>query len=131
MRMKLTHKPDGVVIRRVVPADAQALRDFYAALSPDSRRARFLASVSGLSKEQSRSFCAPDHVHAEGFVAVSAGPFAQDRIIGHLCLEPAEGGSLELAVAVADAAQGRGIGRTLFTAALDWAARSFANFKNT
>jgi GNAT superfamily N-acetyltransferase len=122
MQMELSQKSDGVVIRRVVPADAGALRDFYAALSADSRRARFLGCVSGLSNEQSRSFCTPDHMHAEGFVAVPAGQPLQGKILGHLCLEPAERDSLELAVAVADAAQGRGIGRALFTAALDWAA---------
>lgn len=122
MQTKPSQKPEGVVIRRVVPSDAQALRQFYAALSADSRRARFLGCVSGLSDEQARSFCTPDHMHAEGFVALDARALPQGGILGHLCLEPAEGESLELAVAVADAAQSRGIGRALFTAALDWAA---------
>jgi len=122
MHTKPIHKPGGVLIRRVVPTDAQAMRDFYAALSPESRRTRFLGYVSGLTTEQARTFCAPDHMHAEGFVAVSEGAPWDGTILGHLCLEPGPGHSLELAVAVADAAQGRGIGRALFTAALDWAA---------
>jgi GNAT superfamily N-acetyltransferase len=115
-----------ISIRRVHPADRAALRDFYSALSPDSRRARFLGWVSGLSGEQSLTFCTPDHTHAEGFVAVSERPEDRGAILGHLCLEPAGKRQLELAVAVADAAQGSGVGRALFRAALDWAvARGF------
>lgn len=111
-----------VSIRRVRPSDQPALRDFYARLSADSRRARFLGGSHGLSAEQSLSFCTPDHMHAEGFVAVSERAVGRGTLVGHLCLEPAAGRSLELALAVADAEQGRGIGRALFEAALAWAA---------
>jgi GNAT superfamily N-acetyltransferase len=110
-----------VSIRRVHPADQAALRDFYAALSTDSRRARFLGWVRGLSGEQSLTFCTPDHTHAEGFVAVSEQPEDRGAVLGHLCLEPAGKRRLELAIAVADAAQGHGVGRELFRTALDWA----------
>ena len=110
-----------VSIRRVRPGDAVALAAFYAALSKESRHARFLATTRGLTPDQSRGFCAPDHMHAEGFVAVSQRPADLGTVLGHLCLEPAPGGCLELAVAVADAEQGRGIGRALFRAAIDWA----------
>ena len=105
-----------VVIRRVRPSDQRPLADFYAGLSPESRRARFLGIIPGLTPSQSLSFCTPDHQHGEGFVAV-----AGDRLVGHLCLEPNGAGSLELAVAVADEWQGRTIGRRLFEAALAWA----------
>jgi GNAT superfamily N-acetyltransferase len=110
-----------ITIRRVHPADQAALRDFYGALTPDSRRARFLGWVSGLSGEQSLTFCMPDHTHAEGFVAVSERREDGGAVLGHLCLEPAGKGRLELAIAVADAAQGHGVGRALFRTALDWA----------
>ncbi|HEY7599187.1 MAG TPA: GNAT family N-acetyltransferase, partial [Candidatus Limnocylindrales bacterium] len=63
--------------------------------------------------------CTPDHAHAEGFVALAP----DGRLAGHLCLEPAGAGRVELAVAVADEWQRRGIGRALFEAALDWAHR--------
>ncbi|HWH37862.1 MAG TPA: GNAT family N-acetyltransferase [Candidatus Limnocylindrales bacterium] len=105
-----------VTVRRVRPSDQSGLRDFYAALSAESRRARFLGLSPGLSEAQSLSFCTPDHMHGEGFVAL-----ADDRIVGHLCLEPWGEQALELAVAVADDCQGQGIGRRLFEAAVLWA----------
>jgi GNAT superfamily N-acetyltransferase len=108
-----------VEIRRVRPSDGEALAGFYAALSAESRRARFLGTSAGLSDSQSRSFCTPDHQHAEGFVALSA----DGQLVGHLCLEPMGEGRVELAVAVADEWQGGGIGRALFETALDWARR--------
>lgn len=44
------------------------------------------------------------------------------RLVGHLCLEPDGAGRAEVAIAVADAFQGRGIGRRLMYAGLAWAA---------
>jgi GNAT superfamily N-acetyltransferase len=110
-----------VQIRRVHPDDAVALREFYSRLSAQNRQARFLGTVGGLSTGQSLTFCTPDHTHAEGFVAVSERPTDRGVVLGHLCLEPADEGRLELAVAVADAEQGHGVGRDLFVTALAWA----------
>jgi GNAT superfamily N-acetyltransferase len=112
-----------IEIRRVRPADAVALERFYAGLSAQSRRARFLGASAGLSASQSRGFCTPDHSHAEGFVAVSSGPADARPIVGHVCLEPVDERRVELAIAVADEWQRHGIGRRLFEAALGWAAQ--------
>lgn len=128
LRVKLTSmdksssRSPEVVIRRVRPGDQSALRGFYADLAPETRRARFLGYVPGVSDATSRSFCTPDHMHGEGFVALRRGPGGEAEMIGHLCLEPAAKGRLELAVAVSDADQARGIGRGLMEAALRWAA---------
>lgn len=112
----------GPFIRRVRPSDQEPLQSFYARLSPESRRARFLGFAPGLDIRLARTFCTPDHMHGEGFVAVAGAPGANgEEIVGHLCLEPAGRDSIEVALAVADGQQGRGIGRALFEAAITWA----------
>jgi GNAT superfamily N-acetyltransferase len=98
------------------------LERFYAALSPESHRTRFFAVGTGVSHQQSVSFCTPDHDHREGFVALARGEAPDtDRIVGHLCLEPAGGHVAEVAIAVADAYQHMGIGRRLMDAGVRWA----------
>jgi acetyltransferase len=116
-----TFVPD-VRIRPVQPADAVALGEFYAGLSPDSRYRRLMSMGAGIGDGDARRFCRADHDHREGFVAILEGvPPAGSEIVGHICLEPCEPGVVEMAVAVADRLQGRGIGRALTAASLDWA----------
>ncbi len=117
-----TPAPD-VTIRPIVAADAPALEDFYRRLGDDSRRLRFFAVTSGLTHAQSAAFCSPDHCHEEGFVATITGGAGggSARVVGHVCLEPAGDGRAEVAIAVADDLQRRGIGQQLMEAALEWA----------
>jgi acetyltransferase len=113
---------NSVRIRAIRPTDTPELQRFYAGLSSESRRTRFLSIRAGLSQAQSASFCTADHDHREGFVAVvHNGPFAQERIVGHLCLEPDGEEAAEVAIAVADEFQHRGIGRRLMLAGIAWA----------
>lgn len=112
-----------VRIRQIRPADGPALEHFYATLSDDSRALRFFAARRGISHDESRGFCATDHAHREGFVAVAPDSRNGERIVGHVCVEPAEDGAVEVAVAVADDYQRLGIGRRLSVAAADWARR--------
>lgn len=113
----------GVCIRSVRPRDRAALARFYAALSNDSRYARFLSTARGISDRAAATFCGPDHEHREGLVATSRGADGRIRIVGHLCLDPLDDGAFEMAVAVADAWRGQGIGRRLLNAAIAWARR--------
>jgi GNAT superfamily N-acetyltransferase len=120
--------PSGLRIRRIRATDQGALADFYAGLSPDSRRLRFFSAGSGLGATAASTFCHPDHAHEEGFVIVaepSEGALAAGsigpRIVAHLCLEPTRDGDLEMAVAVADAFQRQGLGQRLLRAATAWA----------
>jgi len=113
-----------VHIRAIRATDAPELLRFYAGLSPDSRRTRFLSVSGAVSPAQSISFCTTDHDHEEGFVAVvHGGPFDSPRIVGHLCLEPDGSDAAEVAIAVADEFQHRGIGRRLMAAGAAWARR--------
>jgi acetyltransferase len=112
-----------VRIRPIRPADGEALERFYRDLSPESRRARFFGATAGLSHAQSSFFCTPDHCHREGFVVETPnGDQGPPRVVGHLCLEPDGARTAEVAIAVSDAFQGRGIGRRLMNAGLAWAA---------
>ena len=106
-----------IEIRRVRPSDAETLRAFYNDLSVDSRRARFMGTGGVFGDKASHTFCTPDHMHEEGFVAIAPN----GQLVGHLCLVEASRSILELGVAVADEWQGWGIGRRLFESALVWA----------
>jgi acetyltransferase len=109
-----------VEIRRIRPSDSEDLVAFYRCLSPESLHARFLGYTRGISGGVARSFCTLDHIHDEGFVAITevAG---RKWIIGHLCFARVGPTELELGIAVSDEFQGHGIGRKLFETALDWA----------
>lgn len=111
-----------VTVRAIGPTDDAALRRFYAELSDDSRALRFLGPAPCLGTTLARSFCSPDHEHREGFVAVLVDPdLGDERIVGHLCVEPSNDITAEIAVAVADAMHGQGIGRRLVEAGVTWA----------
>ena len=112
----------GVRVRAIRPTDAAELERFYANLSVESRQTRFFAISPGLNHAQSVSFCTTDHDHREGFIAVVDGvPGPNERIVGHLCLEPDGSTSAEVAIAVADEFQHQGIGRRLMDAGVAWA----------
>ena len=109
-----------VSIRPIEPADAAGLSAFYAALSPESARRRFW-SARRPTEEVLRRFTDPD---AGGVVAVMGESGPEDgAIVGHGSVQPCGDGEVELAFAVADAYQGRGIGTRLMRAALEEARR--------
>lgn len=124
VRAAEARRPTTVVrIRRIRPNDHDRLQEFYAGLSAESRRTRFLGATNGIGDGQSTYFCCQDNAHREGFVAVVGPATRPDRIVGHVCIEPDGPASAEVAVAVADEMHGRGIGRRLVDAAVLWAQR--------
>jgi len=58
-----------VVIRPIGPADLQALKRFFAALSPASSRLRFHGSLSEVPERLLREFTKPDQREHVGFIA--------------------------------------------------------------
>jgi len=111
-----------VQIRPIRTDDRDELSRFYGGLSADSRYARFHAVSRGIGEKAADVLCGPDHEHREGLVAeIVRADVDADGIVGHLCLEPCEAG-FEMAIAVADDWQRCGVGRSLLSAALDWAA---------
>jgi RimJ/RimL family protein N-acetyltransferase len=104
---------DDIRVRRVCPGDAAQLERFYADLSADSRVLRFHGASRGIGHELAEKFAAADHQRRDGFVAV-----ADNRIAGHLVLEPLGNGVEELAVAVDDRLQHHGVGTLLLAAAI-------------
>ncbi len=109
-----------VSIRLIEPTDAEPLRAFYAALSPEVRRRRFLGASSGIRANQADRFA-----NELGVVALlhEQGP-DDGALVGHGCLPLIEPHIAEAAFVVSDAYQGAGIGRALLAAAITAARES-------
>lgn len=98
-----------VRVRPVAPDDAGALAAFLRGLSPDDRRFRFFGSVD--PDESARAMAAADGPDDHGLVALSGIP---ERIVAHAQYSrPPSGTVAEVAFAVADTLQGRGLGTLL------------------
>lgn len=107
---------DHFSVRPIRPCDAAELLLFYARLSPESRRLRFLGTTGGITDAQAATFAAATPRGAAGFVAERDG-----RIVGHAVVEPTLPGVVEMAFAVDDAWQRHGIGRALLSESVAWA----------
>lgn len=104
-----------VRIRLVRPEDREMLRQGFDRLSPASRYARFLAPKTSLSDDELSYLCEVDH---EQHVAIGAVRDTPDEPgiglgIARFIRLPGENAA-EVAIAVADEAQHRGLGRLLF-----------------
>ena len=116
-----TDPPCRVSIRPIDGSDADDLSDLYRSLSPASRRSRFLGTVG----DEALRAMAARFAGEPGLVAVLNEPGPRDgALLGHIAMLPAGELTAELAVVVADAVQGRGIGTCLVRAACDEARRA-------
>jgi RimJ/RimL family protein N-acetyltransferase len=108
--------PDGthVGLRPLEPEDGHLLRDIFDRLSPASRERRFLTPKERLSSADLRQLTAVDHVDHEavvGFSPRSGRPVGVARFVR----DPRDPETADVAIAVVDAWQSRGLGTILAT----------------
>ena len=108
-----------VLIRPMNPGDAEAERAFILALSPQSRRYRFLEQIGDPSADMIAHLVDVDHVNDEAFVAL-ADADERGAIVGvsryAVGSDPL---ACEIAVTVLDAWQGQGLGTALMRRLID------------
>jgi RimJ/RimL family protein N-acetyltransferase len=101
-----------VTIRPIAPADATALMDFYASLSPETRRRRFF-HVHRVTSDEAQGMAAIDEQGGVALVAVGD----DNRIVADArCIranDTTDGTVADLGVAVGDDYQGLGLGHLL------------------
>jgi acetyltransferase len=111
-----------VLVRRIAPADAGLLKAFDCALTPASRRMRYLAMAPAMTAARASQLATMNFRDQFGLVAVGSGR-ARARIVAdcHLLPFPAYGQGSEIAIAVADDHQNAGLGRALLVLMLEMA----------
>lgn len=101
-----------VVIRPIARTDRERLAEAFSELSEDTRRRRFGGLASQLGARELDRLTDVDHHEHEALAAVAPG---DGRIVGvarYIAL-PDDPGAAEVAIAVDDEWQGRGLGRRL------------------
>jgi GNAT superfamily N-acetyltransferase len=101
-----------LVIRPMARADRERLAEAFSGLSEDTRRRRFGGLASRLGARDLDRLTDIDHHEHEALAAIAPG---SGRIVGvarYIAL-PDDPGAAEVAIAVNDGWQGRGVGRRL------------------
>lgn len=106
-------------VRPITPADESDLRRFYTRLSPTSRTLRFQGGVGDAALKELAHDHAATHADSYGVVAMSHAPAA---IVAHAMFTNLHSGRAEIAFAIADDYQGRGLGTVLLGQLADEAA---------
>jgi acetate---CoA ligase (ADP-forming) len=101
-------------IRAIAPTDRDAIVRLFAELSARSIYMRFFNTKQALTQEQLEDFTRPDFDRHVALVG-ELGEHGRERVValGHYIRDTAQSDTAEVAFAVADAYQGRGIGTLL------------------
>jgi GNAT superfamily N-acetyltransferase len=113
--------PNGTRVRMrfIAPTDKALLAAGLAALSPESRRARFLAPRARLTERELRDFTELDGHDHVAIVAVTESDPPLFAGVARFVRDPQCPDQAEIAVTVCDALQGMGLGRALGLALAD------------
>lgn len=103
---------DRVLVRPIRSDDGQRMLDAFDRLSPESRYRRFFSPTPSLNAEQLRFFTSVDHHRHEALVAVD--PQGGEGLgVARFIRSADDPETAEVAVAVVDEWQGRGLGTEL------------------
>jgi GNAT superfamily N-acetyltransferase len=103
------------LLRPVLAGDAGLVQSFVRALSPQSRRSRFLCGLAELPSYVLGRLTQPAYPAEVGILAVAEG-VRDPSVVGMAQYAPEGPGRAELSVAVADAWQRQGLGMQLLRA---------------
>ena len=115
------HAPDGVpvAVRPIRPEDAQIEREFVASLSADTRYLRFMGPLKELSAAMLARFTQVDYDREMALIATVDDMGRERQIAVCRYALSADEQSCEFAIVVAEAWQGRGLGRHLMRRLID------------
>lgn len=113
-----------VLIRPIRRDDVERNARFLANLSPPSKHFLFLAGIAKLSDTELRRLCDPDYAHDMAYIALGLDPKSgeageQVGVCRYAGADPVKGA--EISVAVADAWQHQGLGKSLLQHLVDYA----------
>jgi acetyltransferase len=110
-----------VKIRPIRPEDATLEQDFVAALSSESMHFRFQSALKSLTPAMLARFTQIDYDREMALVAVLEEHGAEREIAVARYITMPDGKTCEYAIVIADAWQGRGLGRILMSAIIETA----------
>ena len=110
--------PDGsaATLRPIRSADMELERAFVRNLSPQSKFKRFMGELKELSPDQLYDFTHPDHAHEAAYVVIRSTVAGEEEIgVGRFAAATGND-TCEFAITIADAWQGKGLGRRIMNA---------------